>query len=185
VLISTDARRFGAHEQLARVGRLLGAATFTIDSLSDLPALLARQSARRLVLIDTAGMGPRDAAFESTLAELRRADARVELALTVSATTQTGAIEELVWHCTRGGKAAGILTKVEECASIGGALSAFMRASLPLAYLSEGVEIGEGLRPARALDLVCMAVQLADRNGAAADEDMLSRRFGGQFHAAS
>jgi flagellar biosynthesis protein FlhF len=184
-LVSADARRFGAHDQVARIGRLLGAATFATDQLSELPALLAHQASRRLVLVDTAGMGPRDPAFDATLAELRRADPRLEIGLTVSATTQAGAIEELVWHCTRGGKAAGILTKIEECASIGGALSSFMRAKLPLAYLSEGVELGDGIRPARALDLVCMAVQLADRNGAAADEDMLSRRFGGRFNAAS
>ncbi len=36
-LVSADARRFGAHEQVARIGRLLGAPTFATDQLSELP----------------------------------------------------------------------------------------------------------------------------------------------------
>ena len=41
----------------------------------------------------------------------------------------------------------------------------------------------EDLRPARALELVSSAVQLAKMTGAAADEDLLKRRFGEFAHA--
>jgi flagellar biosynthesis GTPase FlhF len=50
--------------------------------------------------------------------------------------------------------------------------------------VSEGQRIPDDLRTARALDLICMAVQLAERSGATADDELLSRRFGGSFHAA-
>ena len=78
-----------------------------------------------------------------------------------------------------------MLTRLDESASLGGALSVLMRSGLPVAYVSEGPGIPDDLRPGRALDLVCLAVQLAERNGAVADEDLLARRFGGSFHVAS
>jgi flagellar biosynthesis GTPase FlhF len=49
--------------------------------------------------------------------------------------------------------------------------------------MSEGQRVPEDLRPARSLELVSSAVQLAQTAGAAADEDLLRRRFGEMAHA--
>jgi flagellar biosynthesis protein FlhF len=49
--------------------------------------------------------------------------------------------------------------------------------------MSEGQRVPEDLRPARALELVSAAVRLAKASGAAADEDLLRRRFGKTAHA--
>jgi flagellar biosynthesis protein FlhF len=76
-----------------------------------------------------------------------------------------------------------VLTKVDEATSLGGALSTLIDARLPISYLSEGQRVPEDLRPARALELITSAVQLAKSNGAAADEDLLKRRFGEVAHA--
>ncbi|MBC7983808.1 MAG: flagellar biosynthesis protein FlhF, partial [Candidatus Obscuribacterales bacterium] len=76
-----------------------------------------------------------------------------------------------------------VLTKVDEAVSLGGILSAITHAQLPIAYLGEGQRIAEDLRPVRAHHLVTRAVQLARVAGAIADEDLLSRRFGGIAHA--
>jgi hypothetical protein len=43
--------------------------------------------------------------------------------------------------------------------------------------------VPEDLRPARALELVSSAVHLAKSSGAAADEDLLTRRYGEVAHA--
>jgi flagellar biosynthesis protein FlhF len=75
--------------------------------------------------------------------------------------------------------AAAILTRLDEAASLGGALSAVLRAQLPVALVSEGPRIPEDLRPARAHQLVARAVELARESGASADEDLLAHRFGG------
>jgi flagellar biosynthesis GTPase FlhF len=48
--------------------------------------------------------------------------------------------------------------------------------------VSEGQRVPEDLRPARALELVSSAVQLAKNCGAAADEDLLRRRYGDVAH---
>lgn len=184
-LVCADGQRPGANEQTARLGRLLGAATFRIDDLADLPHLLDRLATRRLVLIDTAGVGPRDAGLEALLQGLLAARPRLDIGLTLSAASQAGSLGETVARFAALQPDACVLTRLDETASLGGALSVLMRAELPVAYVSEGPGIPDDLRPGRALDLVCLAVQLAERNGAAADEDLLARRFGGKFNVAS
>jgi flagellar biosynthesis protein FlhF len=184
-LVCADGQRFGAHEQTARLGRLLGAATFRIDDLAELPALLERLGDRRFVLIDTAGVGPREASVEALATGLQGVRARLEVALVLAASAQAGTLADTVGRFATLRPDACVLTRLDETASLGGALSVLMRAAIPIAYVSEGPGIPDDLRPARALDLVCNAVQLAERHGAVADEDLLARRFGGSFHVAS
>lgn len=184
-LVCADTHRQGAAEQTGRLGRLLGAASFRIDDLADLPALLERLTNRRLVLIDTAGFGPRDAGFQSLIGGLLAVRSGLQIGLTLSASAQAGSLAEVVARFAPLQADACVLTRLDETASLGGALSVLIRSSLPVAYVSEGPGIPDDLRPGRALDLVCLASQLAERHGAAADEDLLSRRFGGTFHVAS
>ena len=178
-LISCDALRFGGHEQVKRLGRLVGAQTYTIDDLADLPALLARLDGRRLVLIDTAGMSQRDERWPPMLSSLHAASPQMEVALTLSAASQAGAIEETVSRCAATPPTSCILTKLDETTSLGGILSSLIRTRLAVSYLSDGQRIPEDLRPARALDMLALAVSLADRSGASVDEDVLRRRVGG------
>ncbi len=63
-LVSMDDQRFGAHEQLRVLGRLLGVECYTISGPAELPALLQRLPLHRMVLIDTAGISPRDPDLE-------------------------------------------------------------------------------------------------------------------------
>ena len=100
----------------------------------------------------------------------------------LSASTQAGAIEEIVKRFAPANPACCVLTKVDEAASLGGVISVLTRAHLPISYISEGQRVPEDLRPARALELVSSAVQLAKTNGAVADEDLLRRRFGDVAH---
>lgn len=184
-LICADAQRFGAPEQTARLGRLLGAATYCCNDLSELPALLERLSRQRLVLIDTAGVVPRGIGIEALAQGLQGIRSRLEIALVLAASAQAGALAETTTRFQLLRPDACVLTRLDEATSLGGALSVLMQAALPIAYVSEGPGIPDDLRPARALDLVCTAVQFAERNGAAADEDLLARRFGGSINVAS
>src|SRR5688572_572873 len=59
-LVSADAVRIGAHEQMHMLGRLLGVQAHTVYDIAELPELLAALSGNKLVLIDTAGASPRD-----------------------------------------------------------------------------------------------------------------------------
>src|SRR5690606_16882978 len=59
-LISTDQTRIGAVDQLRTFGQLLGVEVYVARGAQDLESLLAGMSDRRLVLIDSAGVGQRD-----------------------------------------------------------------------------------------------------------------------------
>ncbi|HEX6245378.1 MAG TPA: flagellar biosynthesis protein FlhF, partial [Polyangiales bacterium] len=60
-LISTDAMRIGAQEQMNALGRLLGVPAYSVETTQQLADLLDQLCDRRLVLIDTAGLSQRDA----------------------------------------------------------------------------------------------------------------------------
>src|SRR5712671_1489532 len=182
-LISADNGRIGAHEHLQSIGRLLGVPCFTAETPDTLPALIADLERRKLVLIDTAGIGQRDTRLAAELGLIASANRRLETSLVLSASAQAGAIEETIRRFAAANPLSCVLTKLDEAASLGGVLSAVVRARLPITYVSEGQRVAEDLHPARGYRLVARAVQLARNAGATADEDLLSRRFGGIAHA--
>jgi len=182
-LVSADSLRIGAHEQMQSLGQLLGAPVHVLEDCAELPQLLGQLAQRRLVLIDTAGSSQRDTQLGARLTALASAGCGLETALVLAASTQAGAVAEAVTRFAPARPASCVLTKVDEAASLGGTLSVLARARLPISYVSEGQRVPEDLRPARALELVSSAVQLAQASGAVADEDLLKRRFGGVAHA--
>jgi flagellar biosynthesis protein FlhF len=183
-LVAADPVRIGAHDQLRSLAQLLGVPVYTPENFDQLPALLSRLS-ERLILIDTPGSSARDAQLAGRLAVLANSASKLETALVLAASTQAGAIEETVRRFAPANPFCCVLTKLDEAASLGGVLSALIRARMPVSYMSEGQRVPEDLRPARALELVSAAVRLAKARGAAADEDLLRRRFGKTAHGLS
>ena len=182
-LVAGDSVRIGAQDQVRALGQLLGVPVFALDSLQELPGVLARLARFRLVLVDTPGAGQRDASLPQRLLELARVGAELHTTLVLAASTQAGVTEEVVRRFAPARPSSCVLTKVDEAVSLGGTLSVLVRARLPIAYVSEGQRVPEDLRPARSEELIAAAVQLAQTNGAAADEDLLKRRFGDVAHA--
>jgi flagellar biosynthesis protein FlhF len=183
-LVAADPVRIGAHDQLRSLAQLLGVPVYTPESFDHLPALLSRLS-ERLILIDTPGSSARDSQLAGRLAVLSNSASKLETALVLAASTQAGAIEETVRRFAPANPSCCVLTKLDEAVSLGGVLSALIRARMPVSYMSEGQRVPEDLRPARALELVSAAVRLAKARGAAADEDLLRRRFGKTAHGIS
>jgi flagellar biosynthesis protein FlhF len=183
-LVAADSVRIGAQDQLQSLAQLLGVSVYTPEKFEHLPSLLSRLN-ERLILIDTPGSSVRDAQLTSRLAVLSNSASKLETALVLAASTQAGSIEEAVKHFAPANPSCCVLTKIDEAVSLGGVLSVLVRARLPVSYMSEGQRVPEDLRPARALELVSAAVRLAKVRGAAADEDLLRRRFGKTAHGIS
>jgi flagellar biosynthesis protein FlhF len=181
-LVCADNSRIGAHEHLQSIARLLGVPSYSVDNITELPRLLGDLGRRRLVLIDTAGIGQRDARLAEELATIANIGHRLETALVLAASSQAGAVEQTIQRFAAVKPTACLITKLDEAASIGGLLSAVVRAQLPVAYVTDGQRVAEDMHPARGHRLVARAVQLAKISGATADEDLLSRRFGGIAH---
>lgn len=185
-LVGCDTVRIGAQDQIQALGQLLGVPAYTPDHFESLPTLLSQIGDRhRLILIDTPGSSLRDPQLSTRLGVLANTASKLETALVLSSSTQAGAIEETVKRFAPANPACCVLTKLDEAASLGGALSVLIKARVPVSYVSEGQRVPEDLRPARALELVSTAVRLAKASGAAADEDLLRRRFGKSAHAIS
>jgi flagellar biosynthesis protein FlhF len=181
-LVSADAVRIGAHEQMHMLGRLLGVTAHTVYDVAELPELLEALSGQQLVLIDTAGASPRDPDLARRLRLLDQQKAKIETSIVLPASIQAGAIEEAIKLFEVARPQSCVITKVDEAVSLGGVLSALVRHKLPAAYISDGQRVPEDLQPARSHGLVSRAVEIASRNGATADDEVMQRRITGGVH---
>lgn len=174
-LVSADAYRIGAQKQLLTFGQLIGVEVHNAASHEELRELLARLRGRRLVLIDTAGMSQRDMRLNAQFKALSGVPA-IKTYLVVSAATQRAVLDEVVRAFSRARLDACVLTKIDEAASLGDALSMVVGHRLPLAFVSDGQRVPEDLHPARVSRLISRAVALADSHGKA---EALLRASGG------
>jgi len=178
-IISADAVRIGAHEQMHMLGRLLGVTTHNVFDVAELPELLYELRGCHFIMIDTAGASPRDPELARRLRLLSQMQASIQTALVLPASTQAGAIDEVVQRFALARPSSCCITKVDETVSLGGVLSALIRHKLPAAYISDGQRVPEDLSPARAHALVSRAVEIASHNGATADDEVMQRRMAG------
>ena len=166
-LVTTDAFRIGAQEQLRAFGSLIGVPVYAISEISELHETLRALSDRDLVIIDTAGLSQRDMQLLEQLAVLRTGDINIDPYLVVSATTQAQSLDETVEIFNRIELKGAILSKLDEGGELGGAVSVLLRHQLPLLYMGDGQRVPEDLQVARGRDLV-------DR--------LVSQRRGGKDH---
>lgn len=177
-LVTTDSYRIGAHDQLMTYGRLLGIPVQVASDHKELRSALESLSDKRLVLIDTAGMSQRDLRLSEQFATLSDSGIAIRTLLVLSATQHTSVIDETVRAFSSVPLDGAILTKMDEAACLGGALSVVIKQHLPLVFTANGQRVPEDLHPARARDIVQQAAALAaDRQPPA--ESLLAERFGG------
>jgi flagellar biosynthesis protein FlhF len=178
-MISADSVRIGAHEQFHTLGRLLGVNAQNVFDIAELPELLYELRNCQFIMIDTAGTSPRDPELARQLRLLSQMQASVETSLVLPASTQTGAIDEVVQRFALARPTSCCITKIDEAVNLGGMLSALIRHKLAAAYVSDGQRVPEDLAPARAHQLVSKAVEIASHNGNSADDEVMQRRISG------
>ncbi|MDE2295727.1 MAG: flagellar biosynthesis protein FlhF, partial [Gammaproteobacteria bacterium] len=161
-LVSTDGFRIGAREQLRTFARILGVAIHAADNGADLARVLGRLRAKKLVLIDTAGFGPREPGFAEQLNLLRTGAPQARAFLALPAPSEARALQAAVAAYRTLAPSACVLTKIDEAASLGAALSTVVGGSLPIAYLCNGQRVPEDLHGAhrRRIWLVKLAAAL-------------------------
>lgn len=162
-LISTDDFRVGGQRQLESFGLLLGVPVRQARSGEELRACLAEFAGRRLVLVDTAGMGQKDLRLLDEMRKLTGVE-NLQSYLVLPANIQRDVMEDVVIAFSRDRLAGCILTKVDETARLGAALSTLITQRLPIAYTSNGQRVPEDLTLARRQDLVASAVSLAAKH---------------------
>jgi len=176
-LISADNFRIGAHEQLKAYARILDVPIRVADSAESLQTSLDYFCDKRLVLIDTAGMSQRDLRLQEQFSVLQ-SDPRIRNYLVASVTTRLSGLEEVVRGFSELDLSGCVLTKVDECTSLGHALDALIRHQLPVAYVSDGQRVPEDLQPARAHTLVSRSVAIMQESTELLEDEMPGMRVG-------
>jgi flagellar biosynthesis protein FlhF len=140
-LITLDAYRVGAHEQLRAYGRILGVPVHTAHDRAAMEDLLDLLSGKKMVLIDTAGLAQRDARTRDLLDMLTHRS--INRVLVVNAAQQAETIEDVI-TAYKASQAKGIiLSKLDEAVKLGPALDAMIRHRLKVLAVSTGQRVPE------------------------------------------
>ena len=140
-LITLDAYRIGAHEQLRAYGRILGVPVHTAHDRASLDDLLDLLSSKKLVLIDTAGMAQRDSRTQEALEML--AHPSIKKLLVINAAQQGETIEDVV-SAWKGAACEGVvLSKIDEAVKLAPALDTLIRHKLKVLGVANGQRVPE------------------------------------------
>ncbi len=140
-LVTLDAYRVGAHEQLRAYGRILGVPVHTAHDRASLEDLLELLSAKKMVLIDTAGMAQRDTRTRELLEMLSHR--AIERLLVVNAASQGETIEDVIVAYRAATCAGVVLSKLDEAVKLGPALDAAIRHKLKIVGIASGQRVPE------------------------------------------
>ncbi|WP_192036536.1 flagellar biosynthesis protein FlhF [Halomonas sp. YLGW01] len=166
VLVTTDAYRIGAQDQLRIYAELMGVEMHALEADRPLESLLPQLVDKHLVLVDTVGMSQRDRRLLEQIAHLRGDSRAVRLVLLLNAASQGETIDEVVTTYLKTARAMGgrledaILTKQDEAARLGGALDTLIRHGLTLHFVSHGQRVPEDLAVADGAALIGEALEV-------------------------
>jgi len=165
VMISTDNYRIAGFEQLATYGRIIGCQVKLASDAKTLDTLLQQFSKKKLILIDTAGMGQRDMRLAKHLTTLvSNARVRIRNYLVLAANTQQRVMQENVERFKKVPLAGCIYTKLDESLSIGEIISTSIQNGLAIGYLTDGQRVPEDIKVANAEKLVTLADKMTAKN---------------------
>ena len=156
-LVTLDAYRVGAHEQLRAYGRILGVPVHTAHDRASLEDLLELLGGKKMVLIDTAGMAQRDSRTQELLEMLSHRS--IQRLLVINAASQGETIEDVV-TAYRGASCAGVvLSKLDEAVKLGPAIDAAIRHKLKIVGIANGQRVPEDWHHLSASALVQRALR--------------------------
>jgi flagellar biosynthesis protein FlhF len=169
-LITTDGYRIGALEQLRIYGKILGVAVHAARDTSDLRLTLSGLKHKRLVLIDTMGMGQRDKRLVEQTAMFN--EAGVQRLLLLNATSGGDTLEEVVRMYHGQGVIGCIATKLDEAVTLGAVLDVMVRHKLSLHYVANGQRVPEDLHEVNMAYLLHRAFEAASKPAAFAAREL-------------
>ena len=140
-LITLDAYRVAAHEQLRAYGRILGVPVHTAHDRASLEDLLDLLSSKKMVIIDTAGMAQRDTRTRELLDML--AHPSIQKLLVVNASAQGETIEDVMVAYRASACKGIVLSKMDEAVKLAPALDAVIRHRLKVVGVANGQRVPE------------------------------------------
>lgn len=147
--IGTDERSLATSDPLAVYAGVLGVQYERAGDRKALKVALERLADCDLVLIDTAGVNPRDEAGVKDLAKLFHGCTEVRRTLLLSAGTHAQDLTDWIANLAPLEIHSLFFTKLDECRYFGPLLHAALTSALPVSYLSLGQNLAGDLEIAR------------------------------------
>ena len=156
-LITLDAYRVAAHEQLRAYGRILGVPVHTAHDRASLEDLLELLAGKKMVLIDTAGMAQRDTRTRELLDMLSHRS--IQKLLVVNSAAQGETIEDVMVAYRASSCKGVVLSKMDEAVKLGPAIDALIRHRLKVIGVANGQRVPEDWHRLTASALVQRALR--------------------------
>ena len=158
-LITLDSYRIGAHEQLRTYGKMLGVVAHLAHDHAALKDLLGLLSSKKMVLIDTTGLAPRDPRKREMMELLDLPSVKRLLVLNASGHGDT--LDDVVSAFKKPTGQQAILSKIDEAVKLGPAIDAAVRHQLVLRGVTTGQRVPEDWEAAVASKLVALSMRSA------------------------
>ncbi|HNZ90073.1 MAG TPA: flagellar biosynthesis protein FlhF [Acidovorax sp.] len=156
-LITLDTYRVGAHEQLRTYGRMLGIVAHLAHDRAALQDLLGLLGGKKMVLIDTTGVAPRDPRKRDMLDVLDLP--HVNRLLVLNAGCHGDTLDDVLTAFKTSGSQQAILSKVDEAVKLGPALDALIRHQMVLRGITNGQRVPEDWETADAHQLISASMR--------------------------
>jgi flagellar biosynthesis protein FlhF len=156
-LITLDTYRVGAHEQLRTYGKMLGVVAHLAHDRAALKDLLGLLSNKKMVLIDTTGLAPRDPRKREMMDLLDLPDVKRLLVLNAGGHGDT--LDDVVSSFKQASAQQVIFSKIDEAVKLGPAIDAAIRHQLVLRGVTNGQRVPEDWEAPNASKLVSMSMR--------------------------
>ncbi|WP_066261180.1 flagellar biosynthesis protein FlhF [Hydrogenophaga flava] len=155
-LITLDTYRVSGYEQLRAYGRMLGVVAHLAHDRAALKDLLDLLSSKRMVIIDTAGLGQRDQRIQEMLDVLDMPS--VKRVLVLNAGSHGDTLDDVLTSFKSSGLHGVVLSKVDEAVKLGPAIDALVRHQVVLRGVANGQRVPEDWQNPDAATLVRVAM---------------------------
>ena len=157
--ISIDNRRVAGAEELTVYGGILGVPCEVAEGVEGLSRAIERLSQCNLILIDTAGVSPRDNAGLSELAGVLQDQSLPDVRRTLVLSAATNWRDLAVWtqRYNRIGYDSLLFSMVDACGSFGSLFNTVASCGRPLSYLATSASVTQGIEiatPEAVVDLL-------------------------------
>ncbi len=146
--ITIDTYRIAAVEQLKVYGDIMNIPVEVVISPKQLEHALLTMRDKDLVLIDTAGRSPQDSFCIDELGSFLQPDLFIEKHLVLSATTRETELFDAIQRFSILGLDNAIITKIDECTSLGVLLDIQIREQIPYSFVTNGQKVPEDIMKA-------------------------------------
>jgi len=143
--ITIDTYRIAAVEQLKVYGDIMNIPVEVVITPEQLEHALLKLRDKDLILIDTAGRSPQDSHCLDELKSFLRPDLEIDTHLVLSATTRESELFDAIQRFSVLGIDHSIITKIDECTSLGLLLDIQIREKIPYSYVTNGQRVPEDI----------------------------------------